>query len=237
MSFIDDAPGLEAGLDDILNLLGIAKNQSLQDEITRLYHEADALAVFSVKSIVALYWWASHIASATATALTYSQQMLAENTTTNATQLQAWRTFLNIKHPRSLKTVYIHTTRDIQVTKRIIQQLNNAELAKLAKEVAALETWKNKYVNPNLRNLILFLKAWEAIYKPAVSRWVRWFGEPRLFAQWAAGPLIAYLPTYLSTSNAQPPATRIEAALVNTWQRDPGVIWSAVQTWLVTEQS
>lgn len=235
MSFIDDTPAFEAGLNDILNIIGISQGESLQQEITRLYQEADSLAVFSVKSIAALYWWAAHMASATNDALNYAQQMKAESATTNADMLNAWTTYLKIKRPADIRKVYIHTTDRINVTKRIIQQVNKAELAKLAKEIAALETWKNKTVTPDLKNLLAFLKAWESTYKAAVVRWVAWFKTPSLFAQWAAAPLVVQLPATLSNASAQVAATAIEAALVNTWLRDSNKVWDMVSAWLVTD--
>lgn len=235
MSFIDDTPEFEAGLNDIITLLGFQQSESMAREIARLYSEADSLAVFSVKSIVALYWWASHMASATADALGYSQQMLAENKTTNADQLNTWKTYLSIKRPRDLRRVYIHTTRQINVTKNIIQRLNTAELAKLKAEIAALETWKKNTVTPDLRKLMLFWNAWEATYKPTVVRWVSWFKTPSLFAQWAAYPLLVQLPTTLGTARAQASATAVEAALVKTWANDSGAIWGSVLQWLVTD--
>lgn len=235
MSFIVDAPEFEAGLNNILTLLGLSQNESLAQEIARLYREADSLAVFSVKSIVALYWWASHMASATSDALGYAQQMLDENTTTNRDQLDAWKTFISIKHPRDIRRVYIHTTKQINVTKRIIQRVNAKELAALKKEIAALETWKKKTVTPDLKNLLTFLAAWQKTYKPIVSRWVAWFKTPSLFAQWAAMPLVAQLPTTLSAAAAQKSATAIEALLVKTWANDSGIIWGAVSQWLVTD--
>jgi hypothetical protein len=235
VSFIADTPEFEAGLDNVLTLLGLSQNESVAQEITRLYHEADSLAIFSVKSIVALYWWASHMASATAYALGYSQQMLAENKTTNADQLNTWKTFLSIKHPNELRKVYIHTTDRINVTKHIIQKINNAELAKLAKEVAALETWKTKTVTPDLRKLLAFLSAWESTYKAAVVRWVAWFKTPSQFAKWAAMPLVVQLPTTLGNPAAKAKATAIELALVKTWANDSDAIWTAVQQWLVTD--
>lgn len=235
MSFIDDTPEFEAGLDDVLNLLGLTSGESVATEIARLYREADSLAVFCVKSIVALYWWASHMASATSDALGYSQQMLAENTTTDQDQLNTWKTFLSIKHPAELRKVYIHTTDRINVTKHIIQKINNAELAKLAKEIAALETWKKKTVSPDLKNLLAFLKAWESTYKAAVVRWVAWFKAPGEFAKWAAMPLVAQLPTTLNNAAAKGSATAIEAALVKTWANDSGAIFTAFLDWLVTD--
>ena len=235
MSFIGDTPEFEAGLNDILNLVGLAQGESVQAEIARLYREADSLAVFSVKSIVALYWWAAHMASATSDALGYSQQMLDENKTINADQLNTWKTFLSVKHPRDIRLIHIHTTNRIEVTKRIIQRINSAELAKLAKEIAALETWKRKTVTPDLRKLLAFLAAWEKTYKPAVARWVTWFGTPSGFAQWAAGPLVVQLPTTLKLRRHEKSATAIEAALVKTWLNDSNVIWGAVSQWLVTD--
>ena len=234
MSFIGDTPEFEAGLNDILNLVGLAQGESVQAEIARLYREADSLAVFSVKSIVALYWWAAHMASATSDALGYSQQMLDENATTNADQLNTWKTFLSIKHPRDIRLIHIHTTNRIEVTKRIIQRINSAELAKLAKEIAALETWKRKTVTPDLRKLLAFLAAWEHTYRSPVVRWVKWFKTPSEFAKWAAYPLLVQLPSTLGTKRAQRPATAIELELLKTWTRDPDAIWTAVSTWLVT---
>jgi len=235
VSFITDTPEFEAGLNDILTLVGLANDQSTAQEIARLYREADSLAVFSVKSIVALYWWAAHMASATSDALGYSQQMLDENKTTNADQLNTWKTFLSIKHPRDIRLIHIHTTNRIEVTKRIIQRINNAELARLAKEIAALERWKRKTVTPDLRKLMLFWHAWEKTYKAPVVRWVAWFKKPSLFAQWAAMPLVVQLPTTLKAAAAQKSATAIEAALVKTWLNDSNVIWGAVSQWLVTD--
>ena len=235
MSFLVDAPEFETGLNDVLTLLGFQQDQSTQAEIARLYREADSLAVFSVKSIVALYWWAAHMASATSDALGYAQQMLDENTTINADQLNTWKTFLSIKHPRDIRLIHIHTTNRIEVTKRIIQRINNAELAKLAKEIAALETWKRKTVTPDLRKLMLFWHAWEKTYKAPVVRWVAFFKTPSLFAQWAAGPLVVQLPTTLTSASAKASATAIEAALVKTWANDSDIIWGAVSQWLVTD--
>jgi hypothetical protein len=161
--------------------------------------------------------------------------MLAENTTTDQDQLNTWKTFLSIKHPAELRKVYIHTTDRINVTKHIIQKINNAELAKLAKEIAALETWKKKTVSPDLKNLLAFLKAWESTYKAAVVRWVAWFKAPGEFAKWAAMPLVAQLPTTLNNAAAKGSATAIEAALVKTWANDSGAIFTAFLDWLVTD--
>jgi hypothetical protein len=233
MSFLVDAPEFEAGLDDILTLLGLAHNESISREISRLYGEADSLAVFSVKSIVALYWWAAHMASATSDALGYAQQMLDENKTTNQHQLDTWKTYLGIKRPQEIRRIYIRTTKQIQVTKRVIQKVNASEIAKLKKEIAALETWKKKTVTPDLRRLLAFLKAWESTYKRVVVRWVTWFKTPSDFAKWAAMPLVVQLPTTLTNVRAQKSVTAIEAALVNTWAQNPDVIYNSVLEWLV----
>ena len=233
MSFIVDAPEFEAGLNDILTLVGISQNESVAAEITRLYHEADSLAIFSIKSIVALYWWAAHMASATSDALGYSQQMLDENKTTNKHHLDTWTTYLSVKRPRDLRRVYIRTTKRIEVTKRIIQKVNGKELAKLAKEIAALEAWKKHTVTPDLRKVLLFLAAWEKTYEAPVVRWVKWFKTPSEFAKWAAMPLVVQLPTTLTNKHAARSATAVEVALLKTWVRDPDTVYSAVLDWLV----
>ena len=235
MSFIEDVPGFQAGLSDVLGLVGIEQNDSIAAEITRLYSEADSLAVFSVKSIVALYWWAAHIASATADALGYAQEIQAESKTANQDQLKIWTTYLGIKRPAEIQRVYIRTTKQIDVTRRIVQKVNSKELAKLAKEVAALEAWKKKTVTPDLSKLLAFLAAWNKTYKAPVVRWVAWFKAPSQFAQWAAMPLVSQLPTTLSEAAAHVKATAIEAALVNTWSSDSGTIWDSVSQWLVTD--
>lgn len=222
-------------LSDILNLLGLSSGQSTQQEIEELAKDADALAVFTIRAIVAIFWWISHMSSATADALGYSQQMLDEMKTTNQYQLDTWKTFLSVKHPTEIRRVYIHTTKTVQVTKRIIQKQQAVNLAAIKKEIAALEAWKKNTVTPDLKKLMAFWHAWENQYKAPVVRWVSWFKQPKLFAQWAAMPLIAQLPITLKNASAQANATLIEAALVKTWQRDSGIIWGEVATWLVTD--
>lgn len=234
MSFIEGIPELEGGLGDILNLLGLAHDQSISDEITRLYKEADSLAVFVVKVTVALFWWCSHMASATNDAWGYAEQIRQEMATVNKYELDTWTEFLKVKHPAEIRRVYIRTTKRIQVVKKIIEKQHAANLGPIKKELAALEKWKKVTVTPELRKLMLFWAAWEKTYKHPVVTWVKWFKSPKLFAQWAAMPLVAQLPATLGDKHAQKAAASIAAALVTTWRHDPDTIYNAMLDWLVT---
>lgn len=235
MSFIEGIPELEGGLGDILSLLGFAKGESMADEITRLYQEADTLAVFTIKVTIALFWWAAHMGTATASALGYSQQIQDATATANKYQLETWRQFLQIKQPAEIRRVYIRTTKQIRTVQKITQVQQKVNLKPIKRELAALEKWKLHTVSPDLKRLMLFWHAWEKTYKHPVVLWVKWLRSPRLFAQWAVMPLIAQLPTALPNPRVQSQATRIATVMVDMWQNDPGQVYDGVLNWLVKE--
>ena len=236
MSFVADTTELKSGLNDILNLLGFAQNESIAREISRLYDDTDALAVFTVKVTIALFWWANHIASATSDALGYSQQMLDETTQTNQYQLETWQRTLRLLRQAELRRVYIHTTKTVQVIKKYTQQQRKVDLRPILKRLTALETWKKNTATPKLNQWTTFYAAWRKTYLPPVQTLQRWLSSPSTFAAFAIPPLLANLPAALGQSGNLASATAIEAALVKTWTRDSGAIWMAVQNWLVTEQ-
>lgn len=233
MSFVADLPTLEGGLSDVLTLLGISQNESMADEIKRLYQEADSLAVFTIQAVVALMWWCSHMGSATSDALGYSAQIQSAMATANKYQLEAWTDFLNVIHPAEIRQVYIRTTKQIEDVKKVTQVTQKVNLKPIEKEIAALQKWEKHTVNPDLKRLMAFWHAWENTYKAPVARWVTWFKKPSLFAQWAAGPLVTQLPVTLAGKSAQKHAAQIAAALVATWQTDPDTIYNSVLSWLV----
>lgn len=235
MSVFEGLPEVEAGLGDVLSLLGIAKDESLSEEVNRLYKEADALAVFTVKVTIALFWWAAHIGSATSDALGYSAQIQAAMATANKYELEAWQEFLRVKHPTEIRRVYIRTTKRIEVTKRVMAKAQRVNLKPILKRLAALEHWRKHTVTPALRNWTNFYRLWRSTYRPAVLTVVRWRRKPSTFASWAIGPLIVAAPKALRRTAAKRSATAIEAALVATWQNDPSTIYNSVLEWLVTK--
>lgn len=234
MSFIEGIPELEGGLDDVLTLLGIAHNESVAEEISRLYKEADSLAVFTVKVTVALFWWASHMASATADAFGLAAQMQAESKTVNEYQLQTWKDFLTIKHPTEIRRVYIRTTKRIQVVKREIAKQQKVNLGPIKKELAALEKWKRATVTPELKQWTNFYAAWKGTYVKPMNTLVGWLHKPSTLANFVALPLIAVLPSNLRKPTALRHATAIETALLATWVKDPQAVYDAMLNWLVT---
>lgn len=234
MSFLTDIPEVEVGLDDVLTLLGIAHDESLSDQIKQLYKEADTLAVFTVKVVAALYWWTSHIASATGDAFNYAVQIQNAMATANKYELETWKQFLAIKHPTEIRRVYIRTTKRIEVTKKVMAKQQKVNLGPIKRELAALEKWKKNTVTPDLKKLMAFWHAWENTYKKPVVQWVQWFKKPSLFAKWAAMPLVVQLPTTLNNKGACKNVTAIEAALLATWVNDPQTVYNAVLDWLVT---
>lgn len=233
MSFIADLPDLESGLSDVLTLLGIAQSESLADQIKQLSEETDSLAVLTIQAVVALMWWCSHMGSATADALGYAAQMQAEMKTSNEYELESWTRFLKVIHPEEIRQVYIRTTKQIEDVKKVTEVKQKVNLTPIKKEIAALQKWEKHTVNPDLKRLMAFWHAWEKTYKAPVVRWVSWFKKPSLFAQWAAAPLVAQLPTTLTSKAAQKSAAKIAAALVATWQTDPDAIYNSVLSWLV----
>lgn len=233
MSFLEGIPEVEVGFDDVLTLLGIAHDESLADQVKQLYKEADTLAVFTVKVVAALYWWTSHIASATGDAFNYAVQIQNAMAEANKYELETWKQFLAIKHPTEIRRVYIRTTKRIEVTKKVMAKQQKVNLGPIKKELAALEKWKKNTVTPDLRHLMAFLHLWEKTYKKPVVRWVQWFKKPSLFAKWAAMPLVVQLPTTLRNKGARKHVTAIEAALLATWVNDPQTVYNSVLEWLV----
>lgn len=234
MSFTEGLPGIEVGVSDILGLLGLEQGESLSEEVARLYREADSLAVFTVKVTIALFWWAAHMGSATADALGLAAQMQAESATVNKYQLQAWQTFLSVKHPAEIRRVYIRTTKRIEVTKKVMQKASKVNLAPIKRELAALERWKKHTVTPDLRAWNTFHRNWDKTYLPAARTVIRWRKHPADFAHWAIMPLIAAAPPALRKPAAKHASTLIAAELVNTWQNDPQTVYNHVLKWLVT---
>lgn len=234
MSFVADIPELEGGLGDVLSLLGIAQNESLSEQISKLYSEADALAVFTVKVTVALFWWASHMASATADALGYSAQMQAEMAEANKYELETWTQFLRVKHPAEIRRVYIRTTKRIQVVKKIIQRQQEVNLSAIRRELAELERWKKKTVTPELKQWLTFYANWKKTYRAPLHTLIRWQHKPETLVLFILGPLISAMPSGLRKATAKRSATAIEAALLATWVNDPDTVYSSVLDWLVT---
>lgn len=234
MSFIEGIPELEGGLNDVLTLLGIAHNESLAEEISRLYKEADSLAVFTVKVTVALFWWASHMASATADAFGYAAEIQAESKTVNDYQLETWKDFLRIKHPAEIRRVYIRTTKRVEVVKREIAKQHKVNLGPIKKELAALERWKKNTVTPDLKSWVSFRATFKKTYLPPLRTLIGWIHKPPTLADFVAMPLISVLPTYLHKTAARSHATAIEAALLTTWVKDPQTVYDAMLNWLVT---
>lgn len=234
MSFVADIPELEGGLSDVLTLLGIASNESMAQELNRLYKEADSLAVFTVKVTVALFWWASHMASATADAFSYAAQIQAALATANKHELATWTEFLSIKHPAEIRKVYIRTTKRIQVVKREMAKQQKVNLGPIKKELAALQKWKKNTATPELRSWMAFRATFKKTYLPPLRTLIKWTHKPSTLADFVAMPLIGVLPTYLHKTAARSHATAIEAALLATWVNDPQTIYNAVLKWLVT---
>lgn len=235
MSFVADIPELEGGLSDVLTLLGIAHDESLSEQIAKLYGEADSLAVFTVKVTVALFWWASHIASATADALGYSAQMQAEIAEANKYELETWTQFLKVKHPAEIRRIYIRTTKRIRVTKKIIQRQQKANLSAIRKELAELERWKKKTVTPELKQWLTFYATWKKTYRRPLHTLIHWQKKPATLAEFLSLPLISVMPSALRKPTAKGHVTAIASILTATWANDPDKIYTSVLNWLVSD--
>lgn len=234
MSFIEAIPEVEDALGSVLSLLGLKQNADLEQAINDLYHDTDALATFTIKAVIALYWWAAHVGSATEDAFKYAEQIQAEQATANRHQLEAWQTLLAIKHPAEIRRVYIRTTKRIEVTKKVMAKAQKVNLKPIYRRLAALEKWRRHIVTPALKSWSNFHRLWRSTYLPAVRVIIRWRKHPADFAQWAIMPLIVAAPKALRKKAAKRSATAIEAALVNTWRNDPGTIYDSILEWLVT---
>lgn len=234
MSFLTDVPEVEVGLDDVLTLLGISHDESLSDQIKQLYKEADTLAVFTVKVVAALYWWTSHIASATGDAFNYAVQIQDAMATANKYELETWKQFLAIKHPTEIRRVYIRTTKRIQVVKKVMGRQQKVNLAPIKKELAALEKWKKVTVTPELNQWKRFYAAWRKDYLPPLRTLKHWINRPTAMAEFLSLPLISVMPSALRKYAAKSSATTIETILVDLWANNPQLIYEAVLKWLVT---
>lgn len=233
MSFLTDIPEVEAGLNDVLTLLGIAHDESLSDQIKQLYKEADTLAVFTVKVVAALYWWTSHIASATGDAFSYAVQIQNAMAEANRYELETWRQFLAIKHPTEIRRVYIRTTKRIQVVKKVMGKQQKVNLAPIKKELAALEKWKKVTATPELNQWKRFYGAWRKDYLPPLRTLKHWISKPTAMAEFLSLPLISVMPSALRRPAAKSSATTIGRLLVDTWGNDPQPVYDAVLKWLV----
>lgn len=236
MSIVDltGASEFEAGLGDLLNLFGVESGMSTDEALKRLTQEADSLAAFTIKCIVALFWWAAHISSATADAFGYAAQIQAEAADTDKYNLETWRQFLLIQHPAEIRRVYIRTTKRIQVVKREMVKQHRVDLGPIKRELAALERWKNKTADPTLKDWRSFHATWDKTYLPPLRTLTRWLHSPKTFAAYATPPLLAYLPSVVGNKRYRRSLTAIEAGLVATWVNDPQPIFDSMLKWLVT---
>lgn len=230
----DFAPELEDALNGVFTLLGISQNEAIEDAIKTLYNETDALAVLVVKVIIALFWWASHIGSATADALGYSAQIEDAIKKANALNYQTWQTWINIKHPEAIRTLYVKHTEEVRTIRRIIEVKQQVNLTNVWKAIHALQAWRTNTVDPELKNWRGFYALWRDDYKPAVITLRRWLASPSLFAAWATPPILHRLPTVLNESTQRNSATAVTVALTHMMQNNPQAVYDNVLTWLVT---
>lgn len=233
MSFIDAWE--QVGVPTIETFLGLERARSVDAAIKSLYNEADKLAVTTVQFIIATIWWAFHMSDAAANAKAYSTQILDAANRASILEQETWSEFLLHKYPADLQALYRQVQSDIGAQGNRARARESAGLAKLAKEIAALELWKRQTVTPDLNKCNRFYRTFTTHYEPPLKTLRRWLASPSTFAAWALPPLISSLPSALQAKNSRKSARLIEQALLATWANDPQQVWTLVQAWLVSE--
>lgn len=236
MSFLagPELEGFEGGVDDLLTLFGIAHGESEDKAIKELGQEANALAVFTVKAVIALFWWAAHIGSATADAFGYAAQIQAALAEANRYNLEAWQKWTKATHPENIANVFLRTTREVHITRKIIETKQKVNLKPIKREIAELEKWKKRTATPELHGWMTFDAQWRKHYAGPVRTLADWLKSPGSFARWAAPPILSWEASNLHKSRYQHSLTSIAALSVATWARDPDRIYDGILEWLVT---
>lgn len=235
MSFIEPIlPDLEGGLAGLLNILGFAKGESVDDALTRLYGDTNRLAILTVKFIVAVVWWGSHIGSAASDAYGYSAQIRAALAKADDNLLTVWREWLDNRYPTDLQALYDDLYGQIVATQKSIPKQHKVNLKPIEKRLAALETWKQKTASPELRRWTRFYATWKHTYLPPLRTLIRWLHSPRTFANWALPPLLAQAPSTMRKPSMRKRTAAIETALLASWVNDPQVVYDSVLKWLVS---
>ena len=233
MSFVDAWE--QVGVPAIESFLGLERARSVDAAIKSLYNEADKFAVTTVQFFIGTMWWAFHMADAAANAKEYSAQILDATNRAAILEQETWSEFLLRKYPADLQALYRQVQNDLAAQGKRASARESAGLAKLAKEIAALELWRRKTVTPDLTTWNKFYRTFTTNYAPPLNRLRTWLKSPSTFAEWALPPLISSLPSVLREKNSQRSARLIEQALLTTWASDPQQVWALVQTWLVSE--
>lgn len=230
--------GLEQLVASYLPFVGQAldfqREKQVQKALVALYDQSDALAVLLVKDIAAFLWWAYHIGSAAADSLGYSAQIEAALKKANVNNEAAWTEWTEVKHPADLRALYTFITNEQNSKAAAAAKKVAADLAKLAKEIAALQLWKSKTVDPTLTDWRRFDDTWKKTYLPLVRVLSKWETSPKTLASYVLPPLVPMLAAALRKPAYKDASTSIGLTLVNTWVNDPQDVFTGVLEWLVS---
>lgn len=235
---IVDLPGFEKLFKKFLPFVGqvisfkveLDQNAAIQD----LYTQTARLAILSVQDIAAFLWWAAHIAAAADDALGYSDEIRAALAKANTLEMEAWREWINVKHPADLQALCDTLRAAVQRELEAFKAANKVNLKPLEQAIVELQKWRKNTVTPDLKAWNTFYAAWKDTYLPPVQTLTHWLKSPATFADWAILPLIAATPSALRKPITQRYATSIEALLINTWRNDPQPVFDAFAEWLVS---
>lgn len=235
MSVLEITPELASdSIQGLLEILGLAQGESLANQIKKLYKETDQFAVQVVRFMVAVLWWASHMASAASDARGYGAQIQAALKKADANTLATWQEWLNVKYPADLRKLYGDLEGSITSVKKSIPRQHKVNLKPIETELAALEKWKKQTVTPELKQWLTFYATWKKTYVKPMHTLISWLRSPGVLADFIALPLVSVLPSKLRERAAARSAFGIESALVATWNDNPQVIYDSILQWLVS---
>lgn len=98
-----------------------------------------------------------------------------------------------------------------------------------------IDTWRNKFVDPNLSLWIGFHK-WFYQWPIGVLRtWHDWFQHPAQFAAWATPPLIGPIIGYLADPAHELTRDNLSQIMLNAWHERPDATWDKLLAYMVTD--
>lgn len=214
--------------------LDFQREKQIDKAIVSLYNETDALAVMVTQTVAAFLWWAAHMGSAAADAQGYADQIKDAITKANMNSEETWSVFLTQKYPADLRKLYADVKTLIDDATKKLAASQAAGLKKLEAEVAALETWKTKSVDPVVTGWNKFYANWSKTYRPAVKTLVQWQTKPKILADLLFPSIFDAWVTAVTGDKYTKAVTRAETAMMSTWVNDPQKVYNNVLTWLVT---
>lgn len=108
------------------------------------------------------------------------------------------------------------------------------EIGKLSGRVSVLEIWRKTYADPHIMDWRRFNSYFNTWPVDVLNTWHSWFGNPHLFGQWAAAPVVGPIVSYLAEADHQQTRDNLSLIMTDAWSEAPNATWENILQWLVT---